>query len=56
MAADPTPRWKRVEEWDLRPLRFDSFSEENPEHGFAVFHSPWDPAPGLVLGPGGGDR
>ncbi|WP_112312646.1 propanediol/glycerol family dehydratase large subunit [Pseudogemmobacter bohemicus] len=53
MAADPTPRWKRVEEWDLRPLRLDSFSEENPEHGFAVFHSPWDPAPGLVLGSGG---
>ncbi len=40
-------------EWDQRPLRLDSFSEENPEHGFSVFHSPWDPVPGLVLGAAG---
>lgn len=53
MSADRTPRWKRMEEWDQRPLRLDSFSEENPECGFAVFRSPWDPTPGLRLSKSG---
>ena len=48
-----TERWKRMQEWDRRPLRLDSFAAESPEDGFAVFHSPWDPKPGLVLGPDG---
>lgn len=53
MTQDQASRWKRMQEWDQRPLRLDSFSEESPENGFAVFHSPWDPAPGLTLGPDG---
>ena len=46
-------RWKRMQEWDRRPLRLDSFAAESPEDGFAVFSSPWDPKPGLVLGADG---
>lgn len=42
-------RWHRFEEWDARPLRLDSFADENPEDGFAVFHSPYDPSPSLRL-------
>ncbi|RBP09896.1 propanediol dehydratase large subunit [Roseiarcus fermentans] len=42
-------RWRRFEEWDLRPLRLDSFAEENPEDGFSVFSSPYDPKPSLRL-------
>lgn len=53
MTHDHPPRWKRIQEWDQRPLRLDSFSEESPENGFAVFHSPWDPSPGLLLGSNG---
>lgn len=39
------PRWRRFDEWNARPLRHDQFSAEDPEAGFATFHSPWDPAP-----------
>jgi propanediol dehydratase large subunit len=39
------PRWRRFDEWDSRPLRHDQFAVEDPEAGFATFHSPWDPAP-----------
>jgi propanediol dehydratase large subunit len=39
------PRWRRFDEWDKRPLRHDQFAVEDPEAGFATFHSPWDPAP-----------
>lgn len=39
------PRWRRFDEWDARPLRHDQFAAEDPEAGFATFHSPWDPAP-----------
>ena len=39
------PRWRRFDEWDTRPLRHDQFAVEDPEAGFATFHSPWDPAP-----------
>jgi len=39
------PRWRRFDEWDTRPLRHDRFAAEDPEAGFATFHSPWDPAP-----------
>lgn len=46
--------WNRMREWDARPLRLDSFAEENPEHGFSVFRSPYDPAPSLRFGPDGG--
>ncbi len=46
-------RWHRFEEWDARPLRLDSFADENPEDGFAVFHSPYDPSPSLRLAPDG---
>ncbi|MGQ3214302.1 MAG: propanediol/glycerol family dehydratase large subunit [Shinella sp.] len=46
-------RWHRFEEWDARPLRLDSFAEENPEDGFAVFNSPYDPSPSLRLSPDG---
>ena len=40
-----TPRWRRFDEWDLRPLRHDQFAVEDAEAGFATFHSPWDPPP-----------
>ncbi|RUM20509.1 glycerol dehydratase [Rhizobium vallis] len=53
MTQNRPPRWKRMLEWDKRPLRLDSFSEESPEDGFAVLHSPFDPAPGLKVGPKG---
>jgi propanediol dehydratase large subunit len=39
------PRWRRFDEWDERPLRHDRFAAEDPEAGFATFHSPWDPEP-----------
>ncbi|MEW9804705.1 propanediol/glycerol family dehydratase large subunit [Mesorhizobium sp. ZMM04-5] len=39
------PRWRRFDEWDTRPLRLDQFAVEDPEAGFATFHSPWDPKP-----------
>ncbi|TIL34160.1 propanediol/glycerol family dehydratase large subunit [Mesorhizobium sp.] len=39
------PRWRRFDEWDTRPLRHDRFAADDPEAGFATFHSPWDPAP-----------
>lgn len=42
-------RWRRFEEWDRRPLRLDSFAEENPDDGFSVFNSPYDPKPSLRL-------
>ena len=53
MTQDQASRWKRMQEWDRRPLRLDSFSEESPEDGFSVFHSPFAPMPGLTLGPDG---
>lgn len=40
-------RWRRFAEWDERPLRHDLFAAENPEAGFAVFRSPYDPAPSV---------
>ena len=40
-----SPRWRRFDEWDTRPLRHDQFAVEDPEAGFATFHSPWDPEP-----------
>ncbi|WP_246737637.1 propanediol/glycerol family dehydratase large subunit [Nordella sp. HKS 07] len=39
------PRWRRFDEWNARPLRHDQFAAEDPEAGFATFHSPWDPSP-----------
>ena len=44
-----TNRWRRFQEWDERPLRLDRFAADNPEAGFAVFSSPYDPKPGVVL-------
>ncbi|MDX2306692.1 MAG: propanediol/glycerol family dehydratase large subunit [Hyphomicrobium sp.] len=52
MTEGPRPkvnRWKRFSEWDERPLRLDKFAAEDPEHGFAAFKSPHDPAPGLKI-------
>ncbi|MDE1174958.1 MAG: propanediol/glycerol family dehydratase large subunit [Parvibaculaceae bacterium] len=45
-------RWRRFEEWDRRPLRHDLFAAENPEAGFSVFHSPYDPDPAYSVGAG----
>lgn len=42
-------RWRRFAEWDERPLRYDLFAAENPEAGFSVFRSPYDPAPSLSV-------
>ena len=44
-----TNRWRRFQEWDERPLRLDRFAAENPEAGFAVFSSPYDPKPAVAL-------
>ena len=41
------PRWRRFDEWDARMLRHDLFAAEDPEAGFATFHSPWDPSPSV---------
>ena len=41
--ADTPNRWRRFDEWDDRPLRFDRFAVDNAEAGFAVFRSPYDP-------------
>jgi propanediol dehydratase large subunit len=38
-------RWRRFQEWDKRELRHDLFAAEDPEAGFSVFKSPYDPAP-----------
>ena len=48
-SSDRTIRWNRMKEWDQRALRLDSFAEENPEHGFSVFRSPYDPDPSLKI-------
>lgn len=48
-APNSSNRWRRFGEWDARPLRQDLFAAENPEAGFSVFHSPYDPAPGLAI-------
>lgn len=50
----PPGHWRRIEEWDRRPLRLDSFAREDAEHGFSVLHSPHDPKPGLVIDPATG--
>jgi len=42
-----TNRWRRFSEWDERPLRLDRFAAENPEAGFSVFTSPYDPKPSI---------
>ena len=55
MNDSPTPpanRWKRFADWDERPLRLDRFAAEDPENGFAAFHSPHDPRPGLAVAGG----
>ena len=55
MQYQPPPianRWKRFAEWDERPLRLDRFAAEDPENGFAAFHSPHDPKPGIGMASG----
>lgn len=42
-------QWRRLQEWDARPLSHDRFAAEDPEAGFATFHSPWDPEPSLKI-------
>lgn len=44
-----TNRWQRFVEWDERPLRHDLFAAENPEAGFSVFKSPYDPKPSVSI-------
>ena len=36
-------RWKRVDDWDDRPLRLDKFAVEDPENGFSAFNGKADP-------------
>jgi propanediol dehydratase large subunit len=57
-AADGSPtgdavmganRWRRFADWDERPLRLDRFAVEDAENGFAAFHSPHDPKPGIGI-------
>ena len=40
-------RWQRFAEWDRRPLSHDLFAADNPEAGFSVFRSPYDPQPSV---------
>lgn len=42
-------RWRRFADWDERPLRLDRFAVEDAENGFAAFHSPHDPKPGIEI-------
>lgn len=42
-------RWRRFADWDERPLRLDRFAVEDAENGFAAFHSPHDPKPGIGI-------
>jgi propanediol dehydratase large subunit len=49
LATDRPNRWRRFDEWDERPLHIDRFTADDPENGFAAFHSPYDPLPGLTL-------
>ena len=42
-------RWRRFAEWDERELRHDLFAAEDPEAGFSVFKSPYDPAPAIEV-------
>ena len=44
-----TNRWKRFSEWDDRMLRHDLFAAEDPEAGFSVFKSPYDPEPSVKI-------
>jgi len=45
-------RWRRFADWDERPLRLDRFAVEDAENGFAAFHSPHDPKPGIGIADG----
>ena len=36
-------RWRRVDDWDDRPLRLDNFAVEDPENGFSAFNGKADP-------------
>jgi propanediol dehydratase large subunit len=45
-------RWRRFSDWDERPLRLDKFAVEDAENGFAAFHSPHDPKPGIGIAGG----
>jgi propanediol dehydratase large subunit len=42
-------RWKRVDDWDDRPLRLDKFAVEDPENGFSAFKGKADPKPSIEL-------
>ena len=42
-------RWKRVDDWDDRPLRLDNFAVEDPDNGFSAFNGKADPKPSIGL-------
>lgn len=42
-------RWRRFDDWDRRPVRFDKFAVEDPDNGFAAFAGAHDPVPSLRL-------
>ena len=45
-------RWKRVDDWDDRPLRLDKFAVEDPGNGFSAFKGKADPKPSIKLNAG----
>lgn len=45
-------RWKRVDDWDDRPLRLDKFAVEDPVNGFSAFKGKADPKPSIKLNAG----
>ena len=45
-------RWKRVDDWDDRPLRLDKFAVEDPENGFSAFNGKADPKPSIEVNDG----
>ena len=45
-------RWKRVDDWDDRPLRLDKFAAEDPVNGFSAFKGKADPKPSIKLNAG----
>jgi len=45
-------RWRRLDDWDARPLRQDLFAAEDPESGFSAFGGKNDPKPSIEISNG----
>lgn len=45
-------RWRRLDDWDARPLRHDLFAAEDPDSGFSAFGGKNDPKPSIEIADG----